>query len=113
MKTTAIGRGAEEAVAKYLEHDGFNILAKNWRTRWCEIDLIATKDKIAYFVEVKYRGGQTQGSGFEYIGPSKLRQLNFAVDFWVSSRNWTGDCRIIGAQVSGLEFEHIEIVEIS
>ena len=112
MKTTATGRSAEAAAANYLTRQGFVITDKNWRTRWCEIDIIAVKDKVVYFIEVKYRSSESQGSGFEYIGPNKLRQLRFAVDFWAADNDWGGDCRLYGAEVSGLDYGNIGLVEI-
>lgn len=112
MRTTTVGREAEAAVADYLIENGFKILDKNWRTRWCEIDIIAQKNKTVHFIEVKYRAGEQQGSGFEYIGPNKLRQLTFAVDFWVAQNDWSGDCLLIGAQVSGYDYGIIELTEI-
>ncbi len=112
MATTTIGRAAEAAVSAHLAGLGYSIVQQNWRTRWCEIDIIASKRKTIYFIEVKHRSSQVQGSGFEYIGPHKLRQLQFAVDFWVAQNNWNGDCRLFGADVSGLNFENIELVEI-
>jgi uncharacterized protein (TIGR00252 family) len=77
MKTTFIGQSAEERVAKLLEKAGFKILARNWRTRICEIDIVANKNKIIYFVEVKFRSSEKQGSGLEYITPKKLKQSCF------------------------------------
>ena len=112
MKTTTTGRQAEAAVADYLVEDGFKILAKNWRTRWCEIDLIAQKDKIIHFIEVKYRFSESHGSGFEYITPHKLNQTKFAAGFWCAHNDWDGDYRIIAAEVTGLDYEIIDLVEI-
>lgn len=112
MKTTALGRAAEAAVADCLTSQGFSIIAQNWRTRWCEIDIIAQKDKMAYFIEVKYRSSSAQGDGFEYIGPNKQRQLRFAVDYWTAQNDWKGDCRLYGAEVSGTDQQNIELVEI-
>src|SRR3989344_2257356 len=104
MRTPATGRQAEAAVADYLVDNGFKILAKNWRTRWCEIDIIAQKDKIVHFIEVKYRFSDSQGSGFEYLTAKKLNQLRFAINFWAAQNNWTGDCQLLGAEVSGFEY---------
>ncbi len=112
MVTTATGQAAEIAVAKYLTSQGFSIIARNWKNRWCEIDLIALKNKTVHFVEVKYRAKDLQGTGFDYIGSNKLRQLQFAVNFWVSENNLQGDCRLVGAQVSGLDFEQIQLTEL-
>ena len=112
MATVAVGRQAEAAVGSYLEKQGFKIIAKNWRTKICEIDLIAQKEDVIYFVEVKYRGSESQGSGFEYIGPQKLGRLKFAARVWTQSSGWEGDYRIYGAEVTGPDFETVELVEI-
>ena len=112
MKTTVIGRGAEGAVAIFLTQHGYKILDRNWRTRWCEVDIIALKNKVVYFIEVKYRINDSQGSGFDYIGPQKLRQLMFAAEFWTSQKNWTGDYRLLAASVSGLDEYQIKIIEV-
>ena len=112
MKTTATGRQAEAAVANYLVADGFKILTKNWRTRWCEVDLIAKKNKAIHFIQVKYRFSESHGSGFEYITQHKLNQIKFAVRFWCAQNNWDGDCCLIAAEVSGSNYEIIDLVEI-
>ena len=54
MKTTAVGQQAESAVAEELKRQGYKILDRNWKTTVCEIDIIAKKSRIIYFVEVKY-----------------------------------------------------------
>lgn len=112
MRTTAIGRSAETAVAGHLTQNGYKILARNWKTKICEIDVVANKDDVIYFVEVKYRAGEGQGTGFEYIGPKKLRQIGFAARVWCQNNNFEGDYRLLGAEVSGLNYENIELVEI-
>lgn len=112
MTKTATGRNAESAVADYLVGEGYKILDKNWRNRWCEIDLIAQKDKITYFIEVKYRLSDTYGSGFEYITPQKRRQVTFAAEFWAAQNKWGGDSRLLAAEVTGINFENIHLVEI-
>jgi uncharacterized protein (TIGR00252 family) len=112
MKTTTTGRNAEAAVADYLVQNGFKILANNWRTRWCEVDIIAQKDKVVHFIEVKYRLSDSHGSGFDYITPHKLNQIKFSARFWVTQNDWDGDYRIIAAEVSGLDYEIIDLVEI-
>lgn len=110
MKTTFIGKRAESRVADFLKNKGFKILAQNWRTKVCEIDVIAQKDKVAYFVEVKYRSSEKQGDGLEYITPKKLKQLHFAAQIWAQQNNWDGDYRILAAAVNDAK---IQIVELS
>jgi uncharacterized protein (TIGR00252 family) len=109
MKTTFIGKDAESRIADFLKANKFKILAQNWRTRVCEIDIVARKDKIVYFVEVKYRSSEKQGSGLEYITPKKLQQVHFAAEIWNQQNDWEGDYRILGAEVTD---DKIKIVEI-
>lgn len=112
MKATFRGKEAEAAVANYLTSQGFSILAQNWRTPRCEIDIVAQKDKVIYFVEVKYRSGTAQGDGFEYITGRKLRQLHFAGEVWVQDNGWDGDYRILAAAVSGDDYQTVELTEV-
>lgn len=78
----------------------------------CEIDIIAHKDAIMYFVEVKYRSSDFQGGGFDYITNRKLKQMNFAAKVWCQTFNWGGDYRLMAAAVSGKDSENIELIEI-
>ncbi|HSE29530.1 MAG TPA: YraN family protein [Candidatus Saccharimonadales bacterium] len=91
MSATEIGRMAEDAAATYLHEHGFEILQQNWRTRWCEIDIVCSKSSVVYFVECKYRAKNNWGSGFEYITNKKLQQMHFAAQFWVAQHRWEGD----------------------
>jgi uncharacterized protein (TIGR00252 family) len=109
MKTTFIGQNAESSVAVFLEKSGFKILGQNWRTKVCEIDLIAKKDAVVYFVEVKYRSNEKQGGGLDYITPKKLQQVRFAATIWNQQNNWEGDYRLLAAAVSE---DSIKIIEL-
>ena len=78
--TTMLGQRAEQKVAKHLEHLGHKILAKNYKTKYYEIDIIsATKDHI-YFTEVKYRKNSTHGEPLEFIDQRKQKQMVFATE---------------------------------
>jgi Holliday junction resolvase-like predicted endonuclease len=110
MKHNDSGRDGEKAVEEYLVSSGFNIVDRNWKTKQCEIDVIAKKDKCIYFVEVKYRSNNDQGDGFEYITPAKLRQMSFAADYWVAQNKWEGEYCLSGASVSGDDYA-VEFIE--
>lgn len=99
--STSVGRQAEDAAASYLSNKGFTILEQNWRTRACEIDVVAKKDTRVYFVEVKYRSSTRQGSGLDYITPKKLKQMQFAAESWVNEQKYTGDYSLSAIEVSG------------
>lgn len=49
------GLQAEAIAARYLEHKGYQILARRYRSRYGEIDLIAQQCETLVFLEVKYR----------------------------------------------------------
>lgn len=114
MITTKRGHQAEDSVAQQIQNKGFEILSQNWRTPRCEIDIVAKKDKIIYFVEVKFRANSTQGDGLEYITKKKLSQMRFAAQMWMQQNNWNGDCRLaaISVTTNGQEYLLGNLVEI-
>ena len=84
------GHDAEAVAADYLRERGYAVMEQNWRTRYCEIDIVTTKGGTLYFVEVKARSTARQGSGLDYITPKKLRQMSFAAELWVAAHSWDG-----------------------
>jgi Holliday junction resolvase-like predicted endonuclease len=111
MSSTEIGKNAEKRVAEELHRSGHKIISMNWRTRWCEIDIVSTKDGCVFFTEVKYRSSNDWGDGLSYITPQKVKQMNFAAQFWMHENNWIGDALLLGASVA--PDDTIEFVEIS
>jgi ribonuclease HII len=89
-----VGRKAEIAATLYLEHHGFTIVAQNWKTKYCEIDIVAHKKDIVYFVEVKHRNSDDQGGGLATITKKKLHQMKFAAEFWRHNEHHTGHARL-------------------
>lgn len=110
MKTTAIGSQGEQLAAQWLERSGFSIVERNYRSRWCEIDIIAAKAGVVYFVEVKFRKNNLYGDGFEYITSKKLQQMRFAAEFWMKENNYQGECQLAAASVDGTTND-VEFIE--
>ena len=69
----AKGNLAEEQASSFLEKNGFCIIERNFYSRFGEIDIIATKDEVLHFVEVK--SGLDYESAVQNITPSKLSKL--------------------------------------
>ena len=83
--TTARGRCAEQLVADYLESQGHKILARNYRTKIYETDIVsATKDHI-YFTEVKYRKNKKHGSPLEAITREKRHRMTVGAEFFMKT----------------------------
>lgn len=91
------GHKGEDAAAKYLEGLGHKILARNWKTKWCEIDIISELDDVLYFTEVKYR---RMGGGLNAITPAKQRQMRFAAEMHLKNRP-DKSARLMAIAVSG------------
>lgn len=111
MTTFDTGRQAEATAAAFLEHKGCAIVAQNWRTKFCEIDVIAQRGNVVFFCEVKYRRTDHQGSGLEYITPKKLHQMRFAAEAWVHLHHWTGEYQLCAIEVSGADFRITGVVK--
>jgi len=99
MKTTEVGKQSEQTAADYLVSLGFEIMNRNWRTKSCEIDIIAYKRNVLYFVEVKFRSGSE--SGYEYITSKKYKQMSYAADLWVLQNKWKGVYQLSGISIDG------------
>lgn len=99
MSSFSTGRSAEQLAVSYLKKNKFQIMEQNWRTRYCEIDIIAKKAETVYFIEVKYRKNNNYGSGLEYINQQKLSQMQFAAELWVSMYDWRGDYQLSAVAV--------------
>lgn len=105
MTNFAHGREAEAAAAAYLEKLGYKILSQNWRTRQCEIDIVAAMKKTIYCIEVKYRQNAAQGRGLDYITPKKLQQMHFAAEVWASQNNYHSDICLAAIEVAGPTYQ--------
>lgn len=80
--TKGIGDAAETCAVRYLETLGHRIVERNWRTKFCEIDIISQQGETVFFHEVKYRHSETQGGGLAAITPKKVRQMRFAAELY-------------------------------
>jgi putative endonuclease len=72
------GKAGEDIAAQYLIDKGFIIIERNWRHRHLEVDLIAHKDQILHFIEVKTRTSLRFGYPEESISKAKMQFLKFA-----------------------------------
>jgi len=79
-----VGRIAENVATKHLEKLGHEIIAQNWKTKFCEIDIISERNQTLYFTEVKYRASARHGDGLAAITPKKLQQMKFAAEFYLT-----------------------------
>lgn len=111
MNSTQVGKKAEIAASVYLEMRGYKILERNWRRPQCEIDIIASKDNVIQFVEVKYRRADEQGSGLEAITKSKLKRMQRASWTWVDENKYKGEYMLSAVELAGDDFTVMAFIE--
>lgn len=111
MSSTDTGSRAELAARVYLEMRGFTVLEQNWRRPRCEIDIVATKNNVLQFVEVKYRRNDEQGGGFEAITVSKLKQMQRAAWLYTEEMEYNGEYIMSAVEVGGPDFAILGFIE--
>lgn len=100
--TRQIGNIAEDLVATTLAGSGHKIIARNWRTRACEIDIVSMQNGTLYFTEVKYRKSAAFGDGLAAITSKKQQQMAYAAKVFTAKHGLYGsDLLLQVASVSG------------
>lgn len=91
---------------------GHKILARNWKSRYCEIDIVSYKDGEYFLTEVKYRRNKKTSDGLDAIDVRKFRQLKFAANYLMSVKNIDAPVRLLAASVSGDNYVIDGIIEL-
>ena len=110
MNKRALGRQFEELAAKYLEEKGYKILARGYRSRHGEIDLIAEDHGTIVFCEVKYRSGKTCGTPLEAVGRAKMANLIYTARYYLYRNGFPEDqpCRFDVIGMTGGRLTHVK-----
>lgn len=77
------GRWGEDLAAEFLEQRGYRIVARNWKCRFGELDLVAESAEFLCFVEVKLRRTQRFGTGAEQVDRRKQERLRIAAELYL------------------------------
>lgn len=95
-----IGMAGETLAVREMRKQGYTILEQNYRTRGGEIDIIAQKDGILVFTEVKTRRGTAYGTPAEAVTRTKQRHIIAAAKEYLAAHALTDqDCRFDVAEV--------------
>ncbi len=87
-KNKKIGDWGEKLATEYLENMGYDILVKNYRYSRYEIDLIAKKDDLLIFVEVKTRSRTRFGYPEDWVDANKIDRILEASDQYINETDW-------------------------
>ncbi len=88
-----LGKEAEHRAEQWLARRGLQTVARNYRCRGGEIDLIMYDDESLVFVEVRCRTGSSHGGALASIGTGKQRRLMLAAQHYLQTSGWQGPCR--------------------
>jgi len=92
MTRAEIGALGEQLAVDHLTSLGLRVLARNWRCRYGELDVIAADDatRSVVFVEVKTRTSDQFGGVAQAVTPLKVRRLRRLAGLWLAaqSRSW-------------------------
>ena len=86
VTTQEIGRLGEQLAARYVQKQGYRLLAMNYRTRWGEIDLIAQDVDTVVFIEVKTRKDAAFAAAADAVTPAKQQRLRSAALQWLAEK---------------------------
>jgi uncharacterized protein (TIGR00252 family) len=112
--TRYLGKYGEDAAAFYLYNKGFTILQRNFHAgAYGEIDIIARKNGVLSFVEVKTQRRQIYGPPVNWVDDRKMQQLGIIADAYLSRHPELDlDCRfdVIGITITskGNRIRHME-----
>ena len=101
MDTNDIGKYGEQTAVRYLMRSGYAILERNFRCRFGEIDIVAMKENVICFVEVKTRSSLYYGLPSEAVNDAKQKKLSKAALLYIGLNGCTG---------VGIRMDVIEIV---
>jgi putative endonuclease len=83
-----LGRLGEDAALAGYVGAGYRLVARNWRCRFGEIDLVLSKDGVLVFCEVKARRGSEMGGPFEAVTWAKQRKLRALAGAFLAEASW-------------------------
>jgi putative endonuclease len=87
------GSKGENLAAEFLIRKGFEILARNYRFKRAEIDLIIKRENWLVFVEVKTRTSNAFGEPEDFVDDYKANLIFEAAEEFIFSNNWQGHIR--------------------
>jgi putative endonuclease len=119
----SVGKIGESIAEKWLHEKGFLTVARNYRKKWGEIDLILEKNKVIHFVEVKsvsyetasfLKSSVTRGTHRpeDNVHRNKLQRLRRAIQTWVAEKRFTGNVQIDVVTVRMVPREKCAVVEL-
>ena len=111
--TKQLGDRGEQVVVDYLVESGHEIVARNYKTKLFEVDIISQKAQMLYFTEVKYRSDHDFGEALDFIDKKKQQKMHLAVaGFLATHPEYADFTPILAVAAVGEDFKLEEWFEL-
>lgn len=120
------GNKGETLACEYLQMKGYQILQRNYRSKWGEVDIVckisnhkfanSQNEDIVVFVEVKTKTTDKYGEPWEMVNSWKIGQVRRMGELWCLEHEWSGRVRVdvVGVYLNEVEprIEHWESIDL-
>ena len=101
-----LGQRGEQLAAEHLARQGFDIVERNYRTRWGELDIVAFDGHTLAFCEVKTRRlAPGSGSPFDALRPVKQARVRKMAGSWLIERTQRPHADVLRFDAIGVTFD--------
>jgi len=110
LKAYLFGKSSEDLACEFLLKNSCEILARNFRSKFGEIDVIAKKDSVLRFVEIKATQGDYEA---EYrLTPAKFNKILKTIDFYLLQNGANADFQVDLIAIKKSEIKWIENISL-
>ena len=113
MSSIRIGQRGEEIAARFLLSEGFDLLHRNWRSGRYELDIVACREGVLHFVEVKTRRSGSLTPPEAAATQRKFRALSRAAACYLRTVGWEGEVQfdLAAAEAAADGSVRVELIE--
>jgi putative endonuclease len=104
-----LGKIGENHACEYLSGEGYTVVARNFRTKFGEIDIVAVKNQVLYCIEVKTRTNTNFGQPYEAINNQKLGRMILSAQIFSQINKIRGEMKLVLVEVVG---KNIKLTEL-
>ena len=104
-----VGKRGEQLAAELLQSKGYSLLARNWRYKRAEVDIIAQRQKLLVFVEVKVRKNNRFGFPEQMVSVAQQERLQQAATAYME-QHFTSQLPLLRFDIIAITLEPAEIV---
>ena len=103
-----LGRAGEKQALRYLKQNGYKILESNYKNPFGEVDVIAAKDDVVAFIEVKTRLNENYGAPSEAVDRRRRQKYIQAAKYYFYGKQMDKTVRFDIIEILHGEINHIE-----